>query len=149
MGLVIPHSQARKQSDKAVNHPAISCPIPTAIGRTIVLHWVAPKTAQYGYQFPTQKQTQRESKPTSRHFDRGPAPCSCSCSLPWIRVEVPQQTACYQTESLHIGWSFSLRFHSDRRSKASTRGKSRIIPRVLIGSQNDRDCLWEAVLKMR
>lgn len=37
----------------------------------------------------------------------------------------PRQAVCYQAESLHIGWSFSLRFHIIRQSKTSTRSESR------------------------
>jgi len=68
-----------------------------------------------------------------------------------LRLELnPPQAVCYPDGVIgHIGWSFSIRFHIVRRSKASTRSESPIIPLVLVGRQNERDCQWEAFVKMR
>jgi hypothetical protein len=116
-GLVTAVAQARKQSDKVVNHTAIACLITSVIGNTIVLRWVAPKTALSGSQFLTQRQP---SESESRRVDAWLRATRASYALPSTRVEYSRSRSAIETESLHIGCSFSLRFHIVRRSKATT-----------------------------
>ena len=71
------------------------------------------------------------------------------CAALRLELKYPDKRSAIQTKSLHIGRSFLIRFHIVRRSKTSTRRESPIIPLVLVGCQNERDCLWEALVKVR